>query len=74
MSQQLSRYEKLICEMDELAESVIRQVSQIPVNKIVGEPWSICTEDGKIIKHFQARIYDHIHRAEALSYWEKKEK
>jgi hypothetical protein len=55
--QQLSRYKKLNCEMDELAKSVIIQECQIPVNKMAGEPWSICTDKGKIIKHFQARIY-----------------
>jgi hypothetical protein len=58
--------------MDELAKGILRRNTAPLTEEISGEPWSVYIEHEKVIKIFQRRLLERIHKKELMAYWKWK--
>jgi hypothetical protein len=71
LEQDLNRLELLNIEMDKLAKSALKNMTDNPpMFDVVGSPWSIWIQETKIVKDIPSSIYNKVHGPMALKYWE----
>jgi hypothetical protein len=72
---EMTRAEQFNCEMDKAAKDAVATLSRPPPSReIEGEPWWVCIQSRKLIKHRDTLVYEHIHSPKVQLYWKNKGK